>query len=147
MQFELEEILTVIDKVKDTELASFEYQDADTRIKIKGPKQAVVYTEEKPVKAKAPKAAQQQEQQPAAEDENSTYITSPMVGTFYTAPEEGAEPFVQKGDSITRGQVVGIIEAMKLMNEVEADCEGVIEEVLVENEQMVEFGQPLFRIR
>ncbi|MCD8329321.1 MAG: acetyl-CoA carboxylase biotin carboxyl carrier protein [Lachnospiraceae bacterium] len=79
----------------------------------------------------------------AAED----VITSPLVGVFYTAPSEGAEPFVTLGSRVRKGQVLGIIETMKLMNELEAEEDAEITGVLVENEQVVEYGQPLFRIR
>jgi acetyl-CoA carboxylase biotin carboxyl carrier protein len=74
-------------------------------------------------------------------------ITSPLVGTFYSAPSPEADPFVQVGDTVKKGQVLGIIEAMKLMNEIESEYDGVVEAVLVENENVVEYGQPLFRIR
>ena len=74
-------------------------------------------------------------------------VTSPLVGTFYNASSPGAEPFVKAGDTVKKGQVLGIIEAMKLMNEIESEYDGVIEAVLVENEDVVEYGQPLFRIR
>ena len=70
-----------------------------------------------------------------------------MVGTFYAAPSEDAEPFVKAGDIVKKGQTIGIIEAMKLINEINADCSGVVEAIMVENEQMVEYGQPLIRIR
>jgi len=73
-------------------------------------------------------------------------IKSPMVGTFYTAPEPGAEPYVKAGSRVAPRQVVCIIEAMKIMNEIESEVAGVIREVLVENSQPVEFGQPLFRV-
>lgn len=73
-------------------------------------------------------------------------ITSPLVGTFYAAASPEDEPYVKVGDTIKKGQVLGIIEAMKLMNEVEADFGGKVEAILVENGQMVEYGQPLFRI-
>ncbi len=73
-------------------------------------------------------------------------IKSPMVGTFYTAPEPGAEPYVKVGSRVGSGQVVCIIEAMKIMNEIESEVAGVIREVLVENSQPVEFGQTLFRV-
>ncbi len=73
-------------------------------------------------------------------------ITSPMVGTFYAAPEPGANPYVKVGSRISAGQMVCIIEAMKIMNEIESEVHGVVREVLVENAQPVEFGQPLFRI-
>lgn len=74
-------------------------------------------------------------------------VTSPLVGTFYSAPSPDAEPFVQVGDTVKKGQVLGIIEAMKLMNEIESEYDGVVEAILVENENVVEYGQPLFRIR
>lgn len=74
-------------------------------------------------------------------------IVSPLVGTFYSASSPGAEPFVKVGDHIKKGQVVGIIEAMKLMNEIESEFDGVIEEILIGDEEVVEYGQPLFRIR
>ena len=73
-------------------------------------------------------------------------IKSPMVGTFYSAPEPGAEPYAKVGNRVTSGQMVCIIEAMKIMNEIESEVTGVIREVLVENAQPVEFGQPLFRV-
>ena len=74
-------------------------------------------------------------------------VTSPLVGTFYSASSPDAEPFVKEGDSVKKGQVLGIIEAMKLMNEIESEYDGVVEAVLIENEGVVEYGQPLFRIR
>lgn len=74
-------------------------------------------------------------------------ITSPLVGTFYNASSPDAAPFVQAGDTVKKGQVLGIIEAMKLMNEIESEYDGVVEAVLVNNEEVVEYGQPLFRIK
>jgi acetyl-CoA carboxylase biotin carboxyl carrier protein len=73
-------------------------------------------------------------------------IKSPMVGTFYKAPEPGAEPYAKVGARVATGQVVCIIEAMKIMNEIESEVQGVIREVCVENAQPVEFGQVLFRV-
>ena len=73
-------------------------------------------------------------------------ITSPLVGTFYLEASPKEEPFVKVGDSIKKGQIVGIIEAMKLMNEVESEFDGVIKEILIGNEEVVEYGQPLFRV-
>ncbi|HEY6225373.1 MAG TPA: acetyl-CoA carboxylase biotin carboxyl carrier protein, partial [Gemmatimonadales bacterium] len=73
-------------------------------------------------------------------------IKSPMVGTFYRSPEPGAEPYVKNGTRVAPGQVVCIIEAMKIMNEIESEVQGVIREVCVENQQPVEFGQVLFRV-
>jgi acetyl-CoA carboxylase biotin carboxyl carrier protein len=74
-------------------------------------------------------------------------ITSPMVGTFYEAPSPGEPPYVRPGDAVDVGQTVAIIEAMKIMNEIIADRPGVIDEILVENGEAVEFGHPLFRLR
>ena len=96
--------------------------------------------------AAAPAAAQPAaEPAPAAAPAPSAAlsITSPMVGTFYRAPSPGAAPFIEVGDHVKKGQVIGIIEAMKLLNEVEADQDGVVKAFAAENEQPVEFGQPL----
>ena len=73
-------------------------------------------------------------------------VKSPLVGTFYAAPAEDAEPFVKVGDSVKEGQVLAIVEAMKLMNEIESDFTGTVKEILVENGEAVEYGQPLFVI-
>ena len=74
-------------------------------------------------------------------------VESPLVGTFYAAPAEDAAPFVAVGDSVKKGQTLAIIEAMKLMNEIESEYDGIIEEILVKNGQPVEYGQPIFKIR
>lgn len=73
-------------------------------------------------------------------------VVSPLVGTFYASSSPEAESFVKVGDTVKKGQVLGIIEAMKLMNEIESDYDGIVEAILVENEDVVEYGQPLFRI-
>ncbi|CAB3763616.1 acetyl-CoA carboxylase biotin carboxyl carrier protein [Paraburkholderia humisilvae] len=83
---------------------------------------------------------------PAPAQPQGHVVTSPMVGTFYRAPSPGADPFVQVGDSVKEGQTICIIEAMKLLNEIESDQTGVVKEILVENGQAVEYGQPLFVI-
>src|SRR5262245_41003255 len=77
---------------------------------------------------------------------NLVDIKSPMVGTFYKSPEPGAEAYVKVGSRVSPGQVVCIIEAMKIMNEIESEVGGVVKEVLLDNSQPVEFGQPLFRV-
>jgi acetyl-CoA carboxylase biotin carboxyl carrier protein len=84
---------------------------------------------------------------PAAAEEELHMVKSPIVGTFYEAPGPGALPFVKPGDQVAAGQVLCIIEAMKLMNEIESDTSGEVVKVLVNNGQPVEYGQPLFSIR
>lgn len=79
--------------------------------------------------------------------ESDRVVTSPLVGIFYSASSPEAEAFVKVGDRVKKGQVLGIIEAMKLMNEIESEYDGVVEAILVKNEDVVEYGQPLFRIR
>ena len=74
-------------------------------------------------------------------------VESPLVGTFYSAPAEDAESFVKVGDRVEKGQTLGIVEAMKLMNEIESEVDGVIAEVLVKNGEMVDYGKPLFRVK
>ncbi len=80
-------------------------------------------------------------------DEGLAFIKSPIVGTFYSAPEPGAEPFVKVGTRVKKGQVLCIIEAMKLMNEIDSDQDGEIVEVLVENDQAIQYGDALFSIK
>jgi len=82
-----------------------------------------------------------------AEDKNIHYITSPMVGTFYRAPSPTSPPFVDIGDAVKKGQTLCIVEAMKLMNEIESDVSGVVVDILVENGKPVEYGQKLFAIK
>ena len=94
------------------------------------------------------------EEKPEAEETVKTYsdeevqiVTSPLVGTFYSAASPEDEPFVKVGDRVKKGQKLGIIEAMKLMNDIESEFDGEIVEILVSNENMVEYGQPLFKIK
>jgi acetyl-CoA carboxylase biotin carboxyl carrier protein len=94
-----------------------------------------------PVAPTAPAAAP-----PAAEAASGTYVKSPMVGTFYRSPSPGASPFVEVGQTVKPGDTLCIIEAMKLLNEIEAEVAGTVKECLVENGQAVEYGQPLFLI-
>ncbi len=87
--------------------------------------------------------------EPEAEEkpeENYFVVESPMVGTFYRAPAPGAEPFVKEGDYVEKGQTLCIIEALKVMNEIESEVSGIVRKILVENGQPVEYGQPLFYI-
>jgi acetyl-CoA carboxylase biotin carboxyl carrier protein len=102
--------------------------------------QAVQYPTGPSAAAPVPAAA------PAAPEPKGHQLKSPMVGTFYRAPSPGAPPFVEVGQSVTKGQTLCIIEAMKLLNEIESDATGTVKAILVENGQPVEYGQPLFAI-
>lgn len=86
-------------------------------------------------------------QEPAGPPPGTHVLTSPIVGTFYRAPSPDADPFVEVGSRVKKGQVLCIIEAMKLMNEIESDIDGVIAEIYPQNAQAVEFGEPLFAIK
>ena len=85
--------------------------------------------------------------EPASEDVDLAIVKSPIVGTFYRSSEPGAPPFVDTGQAVRKGQVLCIIEAMKLMNEINAECDGEIVKVYVENGQAVQYGERLFAIR
>ena len=84
--------------------------------------------------------------QQKSDEPEGQIVKSPLVGTFYAAPSEDEEPFVSVGDSVKKGQTLAIVEAMKLMNEIESDFDGKVAEIYAENGQAVEYGQPLFRI-
>ena len=95
-----------------------------------------------------PAEAGQAIEPPAAQEPKSggNEVKSPMVGTFYSAPEPGAKPYVSVGSRVSKGQILCIIEAMKIMNEIESEVAGIVTEVLASDAQPVEYGQPLFRI-
>ncbi len=96
--------------------------------------------------APAPTAVPVAEIAPAVDNTNANTLTSPMVGTFYLSPSPGAAPFSAVGQSVKQGDTICIIEAMKIMNQIEADRDGVVKSILAEDGQPVEFGQPLFVI-
>lgn len=147
----LEQIKQLIDILQGTDVVEFELETDDFKVSIRQGAQAAaaapVVQPAAPVAAPAPVPAPQapaQEQPAAASD--TTVVTAPMVGTFYRAPAPDADPYVKVGDVVEVGQPLCIIEAMKLMNEIEAEVSGRIKEILVENAQPVEYGQPLFVI-
>lgn len=136
---EIENILTLIDKVSASGLTAFTLEEGNLQISMK--KEEI--TEKNTavtVEVKGEEAAQ-------ALEPKGNKVLSPLVGTFYLAPSPEAAPFVNIGDTVKKGQTLGIIEAMKLMNEIECEYDGVVAEVLVKNGEMVEYGQPLFVIR
>jgi acetyl-CoA carboxylase biotin carboxyl carrier protein len=106
-------------------------------------------TEDRADVATLPLAPQPEPEEPEPEpapDNGVVHVSSPMVGTFYRAPQPGAEPFVEVGDTVASGQTLCILEAMKLMNEVKAELEAVVRAIHVENAQPVEYGQLLFEL-
>ena len=138
---EYKELLELIKTVSDSNIVDFKYEQGDTKIVMCSgevqakPAKTVVVSEEAVVPAKT--------ETPVPK---GNIVKSPLVGTFYVAPAEGADPFVKVGDVVKKGQTLAIVEAMKLMNEIESDYDGVVSEIFVEYGNMVEYGQPLFSI-
>ena len=165
---ELDSILKIIDAVSQSTVMNFEIEDKDFRLFIDKnadinphamnvsampPMPAMPAVQQPVVQVAAPApvvatqpVAAEQPQAGASQEKAGNIVKSPIVGTFYSAAGPEAEDYVKVGDKVKKGQVLCIIEAMKLMNEIESEFDGEIAEILVKNEQMVEFGQPLFRI-
>lgn len=149
---DLRKLKTLIDLVSESGVAELEIREGDDHVRIVNRTDAAkavhaaVAPAVIPADPAAPVAAPApvSEAAAAAADAPRKTINSPMVGTFYRSPSPGAKSFVEIGQSVKAGDTVCIIEAMKLMNEIEAECDGVIREVLVDNGSPVEFGQPLF---
>lgn len=145
---EFENLVKLIQAVSESNLTEFKMQDGDFKISMetnKETKQVTVTAASVPVQA-VPAAVEAQEAAPQEKEVTGNVVKSPLVGTFYEAPSPESKPFVQVGDVVKKGQVLGIVEAMKLMNEIESEFDGTVKEILVKNEQMVEFGQPMFVI-
>ena len=151
-------ILELVKEVSKAGLTNFEYTEGNIRIamscpqpeeKIVVPASNLVLKEAAGAGANTVETAvpAQQEPEQIAEEKGGNVVKSPLVGTFYAAPSEDAQPFVKVGDTVKKGQTLAIVEAMKLMNEIESEFDGVVTEILVENEDNVEYGQPLFRIQ
>ena len=147
MNFDIEYIEKLSKVLKDNELTEISLEDGDSAITIR--KDVIV----SPAAVAAPVAAPAAVTTPAkavdapkAEEKKGTPITSPMVGTFYTSPSPDAKPFVTVGQSVNKGDKVCIIEAMKLMNEIEAEVSGKIIEICVQDGQPVEYGQVLMYV-
>ena len=150
MNFECEYIEKLAKLVSDNQLSEITLEDGDKAITIKkGEVSGVVAAPVAPVvQAAAPAApATEAPQAKAASDApKGTPITSPMVGAFYAAPSPGSEPYVKVGDVVKAGQVVCIVEAMKLMNEIESEVSGKVVQICVEDGQSVEYGQVLMYV-
>lgn len=158
---ELSNILELIHAVSDSNLTEFNLQDGNLNISMSTEK-TIVQQVAASADAASFAAGYQPTVQPALQavtqkqegtnrTDNTEKLTgnvvkSPLVGTYYAASSPDSAPFVNVGDKVSKGQVLGIVEAMKLMNEIESEFDGTVKEILVENEQMVEFGQPMFVI-
>ena len=164
----VEQVLQLIQAVSDSELTEFKYEEDGVKLSLKKTGDKIVQVQAPavapavvqaapaviPAPAPVPAAPAPAAEAPAAggaagaEEElpAGNIVKSPLVGTFYAAPAEDAEPFVKVGDSVKEGQVLAIVEAMKLMNEIESDFTGTVKEILVANVQAVGYGQPLFVI-
>ena len=152
MRYEIEYIEKIAKIVADNNLTEITLEDGEQAIVVRKEANVVTTSVVPTVAAPAP-AAQAAPVAPVAKEEKAstpvskgTPITSPMVGAFYAAPAPGAKPFVKVGDTVSAGQVVCIVEAMKLMNEIEAEVSGKIVEICVEDGQSVEYGQVLMYV-
>jgi acetyl-CoA carboxylase biotin carboxyl carrier protein len=143
---DLRKLKKLIDLVQESGIAELEITEGEEKVKIvKGG--VVTVAAAQPVAIAAAPAAAATAAAPAAEPEpgqEGHVVKAPMVGTFYRSPSPDAKVFVEVGQAVKEGDTICIIEAMKLMNEIEADASGVVKAILVENGQPVEYGQPLF---
>lgn len=163
---EINDIIRLMEAVSNNGLTSFKLEEGNLKLSIKKenevkqivampaapaaemPMAAFAQPLVSPVPAAGPQAAAESVKTGEAPSiDSDKVVSSPLVGTFYDAASPDADPFVKVGDTVKKGQTLGIIEAMKLMNEIECEYDGVIEAILVSNEDVVEYGQPLFRIR
>lgn len=144
---DLEKIEGLVKIIEESSLKEFTYKEGDIKITMSKLDHPPVVAAGVPMApsaaafAPAPVAVQEEE------EEEQLFITSPIVGTFYSAPAPDAPAFVKVGEQVKNGQTVCILEAMKLMNEIQSEFDCEIEAVLVSNEQKVEYGQPLFRVK
>ena len=144
---EIEKLIKLIQTVSESELTGFRYEEKGMKLHLtkKQEKIAAVVKEEAAYIKHEP-AAEEEENRKTVKEPSGSLVESPLVGTFYAAPSEEAEPFVRVGDHVKKGQTLAIVEAMKLMNEIDSEYDGMVAEILAENGQPVEYGQPLFRI-
>src|SRR5689334_10066286 len=154
MQISLEQLKSLLETLEGRDVSEFEYEDEKLKLRLSlGKKSAPVVHAVPPIMAAAPSAATASAAAVAAAkaaddaDPSVVFITSPFVGTFYRAPSPDVSNFVEVGSAVKQGQTLCIIEAMKLMNEIESDAAGTILDVLVENGKSVEFGQKLFKLK
>jgi acetyl-CoA carboxylase biotin carboxyl carrier protein len=150
--FDVRKVRRFIELMNEHDLSEIDLRQADQRIRLRLGPEMVTVAGAAPSIAPAPVASARSAGDspaaagPAAEDANALFIRSPMVGTFYTTASPDSPPFVKVGDQVGPESTVCIIEAMKVFNEIPAECSGKIAAVLVTTGQSVEYGQPLFRV-
>jgi acetyl-CoA carboxylase biotin carboxyl carrier protein len=145
MKLDLDQLRDLIRLLDESNLTEIEVEHDDDRIRVRRDP-APLAAASQPVAPGAVAGSTHPSDAPASEEGEGSYVTSPFVGTFYRAPSPETDAFVEVGDSIAPGQVLCIVEAMKLMNEIESELAGTIVDVLVENGKPVEYGDRLFRI-
>ena len=147
----IEQIEKLVEVIGNSSLTEFSYKDDEVKITMSKLDHAPVIAGGVPMTAPmagaAVSTAVSVERAAEESEDEAVLITSPIVGTFYAAPAPDAAPFVKVGDRVKNGQTVCILEAMKLMNEIQSEFDCEIEAVFVSNEQKVEYGQPLFRVK
>lgn len=145
------EIIKIIDLLEERNLSEFELEIEDLKIKISRASKQTNSQKMVPAFPQGGVAEKSEipdhQNESVDEEEGLHFITSPMVGTFYRSPDPSSPPFVEKGENVAKNQTLCIIEAMKLMNEIETDVEGTLEEIYIKNGKPVEYGQKLFAIR
>lgn len=144
---DLEKIEGLVKIIENSSLTEFTYKDENVKIIMSKLDHPPVVAPGAVPPAVISDAPAKKDMEKSAEEEEKLFITSPIVGTFYSAPAPDAPAFVKVGDQVKNGQTVCILEAMKLMNEIQSEFDCEIEAVLVSNEQKVEYGQPLFRVK
>jgi len=146
---DLQDVMKLLDLMEVRHLEEIEVDQGDVHIRLRkgGAPPVVVPIAAAPVAAANPQAVPAASDAEKTAEANLVKITSPMVGTFYRAASPDAEPFINEGDHVTPDQVICIIEAMKVMNEIKAEREGDVVSILIENGESVEFGQPMVTIR
>ena len=147
---EFEKMIELIKTVSDSNLTQFQIEEDGFKLSMKTDKQSKVVVQKQESVPKEIQSVAMDEIKPAEQKEikkaEGNVVKSPLVGTFYSASSPDSAPFVKVGDTVKKGQVLGIVEAMKLMNEIESEFDGVVKEIQIENEQVVDYGQPLFVI-
>ncbi len=150
--YSLADIRALAKVLNEYDLSGLELEQGGERINLTRQRNGAAQAAQQPMYVPAPgavPATQPPRSEPAATenaDDGSVLVTSPFVGTFYRAPSPGADPYVQTGKDVGKGHVLCIVEAMKLMNEIETEVECKILEIMVQDGAVVEYGQPLFRV-